>query len=250
VFVLRPRLSSCIPKTESAPQPRTGRWRWRWRFVPLYSMPTARRMACKQCRTFLPRFASPKAMLATTRWRQKQLEYTWLRSVSVEPTDSSCREPMEKYLAFDPYPEVLDAIKAPSGFRLAILSNGSPAILDALVKASAAAAAVGQRDHRRSCEDLQAQSEILRAGRADTVPRTARGAFQFVQRLRHRRSQAVWLHHGLGRARGARAAEGFERRAEVSPELSAAARRNWCRRRTPAFRRLPDLPKLVATLDR
>ena len=42
----------------------------------------------------------------------------------------------------------------------------------------------------------------------------------------------------------------FERRAEVSPELSAAARRNWCRRRTPAFRRLPDLPKLVATLDR
>lgn len=82
-------------------------------------------------------------MLATTRWRQKQLEYTWLRSVSVEPTDSSCREPMEKYLVFDPYPEVLDAIKAPSCFRLAILSNGSPAILDALVKASGAAAAVG-----------------------------------------------------------------------------------------------------------
>jgi hypothetical protein len=50
--------------------------------------------------------------------------------------------------------------------------------------------------------------------------------------------------------RGARTAEGFERRVEVSPELSAAAQRNWCRRRTPAFRRLPDLPKLVATLDR
>ena len=115
---------------------------------------------------------------------------------------------MEKYLAFDPYPEVLDAIKAPSGFRLAILSNGSPAILDALVKASGAAAAVGQRDHRRSCEDLQAQSEILRWS-SRHCPSHGPGAFHFVQQLRHRRSQAVWLHHGLGRACGARAAEGF-----------------------------------------
>jgi 2-haloacid dehalogenase len=92
-------------------------------------------------------------------WRTKQLEYTWLRSlmgyhadfwqVTQDALDFAFdmhginnpelhRNLMEAYLKLDCYPEVPEtlSILKSRGFRLAILSNGTPAMLDAAVKNS------------------------------------------------------------------------------------------------------------------
>lgn len=88
-------------------------------------------------------------------WRAKQLEYTWLRSLmgrhadfwqvtgdaldyALERTggDAALRAPlMQAYLSLDAYPEVADVLPRlrASGRKLAILSNGAPAMLAAAV---------------------------------------------------------------------------------------------------------------------
>jgi 2-haloacid dehalogenase len=99
-----------------------------------------------------------KGEVITQVWRLKQLEYTWLRSLmqeyedfwevtgaaldfalraaGVEPKDE-IREPlMENYLHLDPYPEARQALAALAGHELAILSNGSPRMLQELVRNS------------------------------------------------------------------------------------------------------------------
>ena len=96
--------------------------------------------------------------LITQIWRLKQLEYTWLRSLmqqyedfwavtraaldfsllaaGIEPSEAVSAPLMENYLHLDPYPEVQEALPALGGRRLAILSNGSPSMLEALVRNS------------------------------------------------------------------------------------------------------------------
>ncbi len=92
-------------------------------------------------------------------WRTKQLEYTWLRSlmghhkdfwqVTQDALDFAFdmhginnpdlhKDLMEAYLKLDCYPEVPEALSVLKnrGFRLAILSNGTPAMLEAAVKNS------------------------------------------------------------------------------------------------------------------
>jgi 2-haloacid dehalogenase len=93
--------------------------------------------------------------LITQIWRIKQLEYTWLRSLmqryqdfSVITRDSLAytlrvlglrhdedvfNRIMDKYLHLDPYPDAAAALAALRGRKLAILSNGSTAMLNALV---------------------------------------------------------------------------------------------------------------------
>ena len=101
----------------------------------------------------------PKADALAEMWRSKQIQYTWLRNgmgsyakfwqVTGEAldhclaahgiADAGVRDKlMGAYLALDPFPEVpamLDALKR-AGLRLAILSNGNPEMLDAMVTAS------------------------------------------------------------------------------------------------------------------
>ena len=102
-----------------------------------------------------------KGDLITPIWRLKQLEYTWLqtslqdyrdfafltraslefalRAVGIEPSDSITALLFDKYLDLDPYPEAkaaLGQLKDLGGRKLAILSNGSTAMLSALVKNS------------------------------------------------------------------------------------------------------------------
>jgi 2-haloacid dehalogenase len=95
----------------------------------------------------------------TVLWRDKQLQYTWLRAaqglhadfwqVTGDALDFSLEtlgidEPnlrerlMTLYLTLDPFPEVQDVLKRlkAAGMRTAILSNGSPKMLDAVVKAA------------------------------------------------------------------------------------------------------------------
>lgn len=93
----------------------------------------------------------------TTLWRDKQLQYTWLRAAQGRHADfwqvtgdaldyaletlqlarpELRRRLMDLYLTLDPFPEVagvLTKLKA-AGLRLAILSNGTPAMLAAAVE--------------------------------------------------------------------------------------------------------------------
>jgi 2-haloacid dehalogenase len=93
--------------------------------------------------------------IITQVWRIKQLEYTWLRSLmrryqdfSVITRDSLAytlrvlglqHDPatferiMDKYLHLDLYPDATAALAAMGGRKLAILSNGSTAMLNTLV---------------------------------------------------------------------------------------------------------------------
>lgn len=92
------------------------------------------------------------------RWRAKQLEYTWLRSLmgryedfwqvtesalvfackslSLSCSPATRTQLMEAYLRLDPYTEVREALTALSNYPLAILSNGSPRMLHAVVKSA------------------------------------------------------------------------------------------------------------------
>ena len=96
--------------------------------------------------------------LITQVWRIKQLEYSWLRSLMRRYEDFSVitRESlsytlrclglkndaaaferiMEKYLHLDPYPDAAATLASLRGRKLAILSNGSTAMLGALVRNS------------------------------------------------------------------------------------------------------------------
>jgi 2-haloacid dehalogenase len=89
-------------------------------------------------------------------WRTKQLEYTWLRALMGRHADfwqvtgdaldhalartgvgAALREPlMQAYLTLDAYPEVSDVLRRlrAGGLKLAILSNGEPAMLAAAVE--------------------------------------------------------------------------------------------------------------------
>jgi len=93
--------------------------------------------------------------MITQVWRIKQLEYTWLRSLmrryedfSVITRDSltytlkvlgleydraAFERIMDKYLHLDLYPDAMAALAAMRGRKLAILSNGSTGMLNALV---------------------------------------------------------------------------------------------------------------------
>ncbi len=95
----------------------------------------------------------------TALWRDKQLQYTWLRAVQGRHADFwqvtcdaldfaletlALDKPglrdrlMNLYLTLEPFPEVPDVLQRlkASGLRIAILSNGSPMMLDAVVRAS------------------------------------------------------------------------------------------------------------------
>jgi 2-haloacid dehalogenase len=91
-------------------------------------------------------------------WRLKQLEYTWLRSLMGRYEDfrTVTRESLrytldtigltadealidrivDAYNHLSPYPEAAEALRSLADFRLAILSNGSPDMLGALVRNS------------------------------------------------------------------------------------------------------------------
>ena len=89
-------------------------------------------------------------------WRDKQLQYTWLRAAQGRHADfwqvtcdgldftletlgidqAGLRERLMKlYLALDPFPEVPGVLATlrQAGLKTAILSNGTPAMLDAVV---------------------------------------------------------------------------------------------------------------------
>ncbi len=101
----------------------------------------------------------PEAERLNALWRDKQLAYTWLRAAQGRHADfwqvtgdaldfaletlgvarpDLRRRLMDLYLSLKPFPEVADVLtrlKA-AGLKTAILSNGTPDMLDALVSAA------------------------------------------------------------------------------------------------------------------
>src|ERR1700758_3360757 len=91
-------------------------------------------------------------------WRQKQLEYTWLRSLmgryedfwivteealryairrlEINASDAQIRAVMDAYLSLACFPEVRRALAQLESRRLGILSNGAPNMLEAAVRSS------------------------------------------------------------------------------------------------------------------
>jgi 2-haloacid dehalogenase len=115
-----------------------------------------------------------KAAAVTTLWRDKQLQYTWLRSLqgrhadfwqvtgdaldftleTLGLADAGVRDRlMGLYRALDCFPEVPDVLRRlkDAGFVTAILSNGSPSMLGDVV---AAAKLDGLLDHVWSVEEV------------------------------------------------------------------------------------------------
>jgi 2-haloacid dehalogenase len=102
------------------------------------------------------RRVSAEAEALSQLWRSKQLEYTWLRALMGRyedfwsVTEAALRfatrrlnlrlDPaqhtrlLEAYLRLDAYPEVAKMVEALRGTPLAILSNGSPRMLQAVVE--------------------------------------------------------------------------------------------------------------------
>ena len=96
--------------------------------------------------------------IITQIWRIKQLEYSWLRTLmrryadfaavtrdslaytlrclGLEHDSGAFERIMEKYLHLDLYPDAQASLAAMRDRKLAILSNGSPDMLNALVKSS------------------------------------------------------------------------------------------------------------------
>ena len=119
----------------------------------LYDVQSVGSLACDLC--------GDKGELVTQLWRLKQLEYTWLRglmrsyedfwpvtraaldysllAVGIAPEAAICDPLMTKYLNLNLYPEALAALDALAAYPLAILSNGSPMMLNALVESSGVA---------------------------------------------------------------------------------------------------------------
>lgn len=100
-----------------------------------------------------------KADAVTAAWRQKQLEYSWLRSLmgahadfwqitrdaldfalsAAGNDDAALRDDLlQLYLSLAPYPEVRPILTAlgNAGMQRAILSNGTPTMLDAAVRSA------------------------------------------------------------------------------------------------------------------
>lgn len=107
----------------------------------------------------------PEAQRLSDIWRMKQLEYSWVRTLAgtyrdfwqltedaldtafaaVPSADRSFRDTLlEAYAKLDCYPEVPGVLKnlKVDGSRIAILSNGSPKMLDQAVRASALDASI------------------------------------------------------------------------------------------------------------
>jgi 2-haloacid dehalogenase len=100
--------------------------------------------------------SDPTALSAT--WRQKQLEYTWLRALmgryedfwavteaalryairrlGLTASEAQVKVLMDAYLSLACFPDVRGALERLEGRARAILSNGSPRMLEAAVRSS------------------------------------------------------------------------------------------------------------------
>jgi 2-haloacid dehalogenase len=109
----------------------------------------------------------------TSLWRTKQLQYTWLRSLmgqyedfwqvtqdglvfacrslGLAPSQGQIDHLMQAYLTLRPFPDVAAALEALAGIPRSILSNGSPKMLEGVVRN---AGLVGRFQHILSVDEV------------------------------------------------------------------------------------------------
>ena len=160
--------------------------------------------------------------IITQIWRIKQLEYTWLRSLMRRYQDFSAvtRESlaytlrvlglnsdaemferiMDKYLHLDLYPDAAATLAAMRECKLAILSNGSPEMLGALVRSSGLAGVLDATISVDFEKDLQAEPGRLCTDRIDAWRGARGGAVRVVQSMGRLRRQGVRAEGGVDRA--------------------------------------------------
>ena len=160
--------------------------------------------------------------IITQVWRIKQLEYTWLRSLmrryqdfsvvtrdslaytlrmlGLQYDDATFARIMDKYLHLDLYPDAMAALAALKDRKLAILSNGSPDMLNALVKntgldrvLTATISVDANKVFKPSPEAYTLIEEKLGAS-------AHRCAVRLLQSLGRLRRQGVWPQRRLDRA--------------------------------------------------
>jgi 2-haloacid dehalogenase len=132
--------------------------------------------------------------IITQVWRIKQLEYTWLRSLmrryrdftevtrdsldytlrslGLQYDDDMLARIADKYLHLDLYPDALAALAAMKDRKLAILSNGSPDMLGALVRNSLLDATISvdaRKIFKPSPEAYALIEEVLHVPPADVL---------------------------------------------------------------------------------
>ena len=166
--------------------------------------------------------------LITQIWRLKQLEYTWLQTslleyrdfgfltraslefallaVGIEPKESITGPLLDKYLYLDPYPEAKDALgrlKSRGNQKLAILSNGSTAMLSALVKSSGldryldATISVDGAKKFKPHPDCYALVEKVLGAKNDKVMFVSSNGFDVVG-AKHFGFKVAWVRRGGG----------------------------------------------------
>jgi 2-haloacid dehalogenase len=169
-----------------------------------------------------------KGDLITQIWRLKQLEYTWLqtslqeyrdftflthssldfalRAVGIEPSENITKPLFDKYLDLDPYPEAKEALrqlKNRRGYKLAILSNGSSAMLSALIRNSGldvlldATISVDGAKKFKPHPDCYALVEKVIGFKNDEIMFVSSNSFD-VAGAKHFGFKVVWIRRGGG----------------------------------------------------
>jgi 2-haloalkanoic acid dehalogenase type II len=159
--------------------------------------------------------------IITQIWRFKQLEYTWLRSLmrryqdfSVVTRDSlvytlrclglesdtdAFESIIDKYLHLDLYPDAMATLAALRDRRLAILSNGSTGMLNALVRNSGLDRVLDATISVDSQKIFKACSGGLPPDRIDAAGAARRGAVRVLEPLGRLRRQGVRAERRLDR---------------------------------------------------
>ena len=160
--------------------------------------------------------------IITQIWRIKQLEYTWLRSLmrryedfsvvtrqsliytlrilGLKHDDDVLERIMEKYLHLDLYPDASAALARMRGCKLAILSNGSPEMLNALVRNSGLDRVLDATISIDSQEIFKPAPDAYSLIEATLGVRARRGAVRVVEPVGRLRRQGVRPERRLDRA--------------------------------------------------
>ena len=214
------------------------------------------------------------ASIITQIWRIKQLEYTWLRSLMRRYQDFSVitRESlaytlrvlglqhdervferiMDKYLHLDLYPDATAALASMRGRKLAILSNGSTDMLDALVRNSGLDRVLDATISIDCQKIFKPSPDAYTLIEAKLGVPPDRGAVRIVESMGRLRRQGVRPQRRLDRAGDAGSdGAGLRQKATLSPRSRCSRRsgRRWTNLGLePDYRihTLSELPGLVA----
>ena len=172
-------------------------------------------------------FPTRGTMLAQ-RWREKQLQYSLLRSLMERHRNFwqltedglvyACKSLnldlplnhrqrlMEAYFTLNAFPDVrpgLEMLKK-QGLRLAILSNGEPKMLQAATNHAGIRPAARRHHQCRRGRNLQTESPCLQPRLRTHVRCCAKHRFRLVKFVGHCRSRIGWAHDVLDSARRGR----------------------------------------------